>query len=199
MHLERISLKKEQANPMVVIKEHLIRYVHSLSSINDKDVLDVACGTGYGMYLMSYFAKTVSGYDNSSEAIEGASEFKYKCNVCLEIRDLELPIPLSNNKVDKFDVVTCFETIEHLENPGVLLSNIRDYLKPKGTFIFSIPNRRDLVDNSMWHKDAFDLEKITKLMEKHFGKVDIKWLGQDQFGFSKDLNKPFLLGKIQVT
>jgi protein-L-isoaspartate O-methyltransferase len=51
----------------VVIREHLIRYVMALDSVAGKDVLDVACGSGYGMFLMSYLAKSVSGYDYDKE------------------------------------------------------------------------------------------------------------------------------------
>jgi 2-polyprenyl-3-methyl-5-hydroxy-6-metoxy-1,4-benzoquinol methylase len=119
--LERVSFKKDPTIPVVVIKEHLIRYIHVLDLVYDKDVLDVACGTGYGMYLMSYFAKSVSGYDISKEAIEEAKLFPYKCPICLEIRDLQQPTSFSNDKAKEFDIITCFETIEHLEKPDNLI------------------------------------------------------------------------------
>lgn len=197
-HLERVSLKKDPTVPIVVVKEHLIRYIYTLNLVNDKNVLDIACGTGYGMYLMSYWAKTVSGYDISKKAIEEAKKFDYKCPVCLETRDLEKDKSLSNHKTKNFDVITCFETIEHLENPEILIKNAKQNLKKGGYFIFSIPNKLNLKDKNPWHKSVFNAITISALMNKYYDKKAITWLGQNQFGFSNNLGQPYLLGKAQA-
>lgn len=197
-HLERISLKKDSTIPLVVVKEHLIRYVYVLNLVYDKDVLDIACGTGYGMYLMSYWAKTVSGYDISKEAIEEAKKFNYKCPVCLETRNLQENKILSNHKAKVFDVITSFETIEHLENPEILIKNAKLSLKKDGYFIFSVPNKLDLKDKNPWHKSVFNIVTISKLMNKYYNQKAITWLGQNQLGFSNNLSQPYLLGKIQA-
>jgi len=52
--------------------------------------------------------------------------------------DLEkdrLPFP-SN----KFDIVTCFEVLEHLKNPSLALKEIKRVLKEDGTAYISVPN-----------------------------------------------------------
>ena len=197
-HLERVSLKNDPEVPVVVIREHLLRYVLALDLVAGKDVLDVACGTGYGMHLMSYLAKTVSGYDISLDALEEATKFKYECPICLEQRDLEEPLLLGNDKTDKFDVITCFETVEHLVNPRPLFNKIRESLRPDGVLLFSIPNCRDLVDINEWHKAAYNLETITSIIKEHFPKSEVTFWGQDQWGFSSDLKKPYLVGKVQL-
>jgi 2-polyprenyl-3-methyl-5-hydroxy-6-metoxy-1,4-benzoquinol methylase len=198
--LERISLDKNLGHPLVVIREHLIRYTLALQNVKDKDVLDVACGTGYGVYLISYWAKSVSGYDKDEKAIkEVKKDFQMKCPAFLEVRNLETITSLGNVLAQKFDVITCFETLEHLRNPEKLLNLIKNHLKPKGTFYFSTPNKQDLKDNSKWHKSIFNKETLIKLMEQYFQKVKSGELwGQDQWGLSKDLKKPYLVGKIQL-
>jgi ubiquinone/menaquinone biosynthesis C-methylase UbiE len=40
-----------------------------------------------------------------------------------------------------FDCITCFEVLEHVEDPGRVLSEIRRVLKPDGIIFLSIPNR----------------------------------------------------------
>lgn len=197
-NLERITLKKDLAIPLITVREHLIRYIFALQDVYDKDVLDVACGTGYGMYLMSFFAKTVSGYDISKEAIEEARRFPYKCLVCLETRDLEKNGDLSNHKVKQFDVIICYETLEHLGESEFLIANIRKYLKPKGSFYFSVPNRPDLKDSNPWHKRAFNITTINALIEEYFSGKQVQWFGQDQFGLSNNLGKAYLVGKVII-
>ena len=196
--IERIVLKKDPEIPIVVIREHLLRYVLALESITDKDVLDIACGSGYGMYLMSYFAKSVSGYDYSQEAIDEAKKFGYKCDACLEIRNLEEDNSLSNHKHPKFDVVTCFETIEHVANPKTLLKNIKECLNPNAVVYISTPNDLKHTDKNKWHKVHFDFYSLYNTIQEVFGDVDIKLFGQDQYGMTNEVTKPYVVAKISL-
>src|SRR5215210_9225113 len=40
----------------------------------------------------------------------------------------------------RFDVVTMGEIIEHVENPGLMMRNMRRHLKPGGKLIVTTPN-----------------------------------------------------------
>jgi len=196
--LERVSLDKNLRHPMVVIREHLIRYTFALQNVFDKDVLDVACGTGYGTYLMSYWAKSVTGYDNDKQTIKGIKRnFQMRAPAFLEARDLDIETNLGNNLTKDFDVVTCFETLEHLENPEQLILSIKKHLRPNGVFYFSTPNKPDLVDNSKWHKSVFNWDIWDKLLTKYFPNKQGEIWGQDQYGLTKDKNKPYIVGKVQ--
>ena len=196
--IERIVLKKDPNIPIVVIREHLLRYILALDSVTNKDVLDAGCGSGYGMYLMSYFAKSVSGYDYSQEAIDEAKKFSYKCDCNLEIRNLEEDRPLNNHKHSKFDIVTCFETIEHVKNPEILLKNIRDVLNPKGIAYISTPNDIKHTDKNKWHKVHFDFYSLFNLIKEVFNDPKVEFFGQDQWGLTKDFTKPYIIAKIEL-
>jgi 2-polyprenyl-3-methyl-5-hydroxy-6-metoxy-1,4-benzoquinol methylase len=52
--------------------EHYHRYSILESCVQSKEVLDVACGEGYGSFLLSNNASTVVGVDISAESIQHA-------------------------------------------------------------------------------------------------------------------------------
>jgi 2-polyprenyl-3-methyl-5-hydroxy-6-metoxy-1,4-benzoquinol methylase len=196
--IERIKLANDPDVPIVVIREHLIRYVLALESIVGKNVLDIACGTGYGMYLMSFLAKSVSGYDYDQEAINEAKKFPYHCDCCLEIRNLEEDKPLGNHKHKEFDVVTCFETIEHVINPEVLLKNIKEATGKGGVVYISTPNDLKKTDKNKWHKVHFDFFSLFNIIKEKMNNPKVTMYGADQWGVSDDVTKPYVVAKIEL-
>lgn len=196
--IERVDFKNDPSVPVVVIREHLIRYVLAMDNVVDKDVLDIACGSGYGMYLMSYLAKSVSGYDYSQVAIDEAKKFPYRCDACLEVRNLEEEKSLANHKHELFDVVTCFETIEHVKNPYNLLQQIKNVTKQGGVIYISTPNDLDHTDDNKWHKCHFDVFTLREAIVHTFGNVKIRMFGSDQWGVTGDFTKPYIVAKIEL-
>lgn len=196
--IERVRLTNDPTVPVVVIREHLIRYVLAMDSIVGKDVLDIACGTGYGMYLMSFLAKSVSGYDYSPEAIEEAKTYPYKCDSCLEIRNLEEDKPLINHKHEQFDVVTCFETIEHISNPEILLKNIQAVTKPGGVIYISTPNDINHTDDNKWHKVHFDFYSLFNTISKIMNDPKVTMYGCDQWGVFPEVTRPYIIAKVEL-
>ena len=197
--IERVIFKNDPEVPNVVIREHLLRYVFAMEGIAGKNVLDIACGTGYGMYLLSFLAKSVSGYDYSKEAIDEALKFPYRCDACLEIRNLEEDKPLSNHKHQTFDVITCFETIEHVSNPDILLKNIREAMSPGSVLYISTPNDLNHTDDNRWHKVHFDFYSLFHFLKDGFGDTaNIKLYGHDQYGFTTEVAKPYVLAKVEI-
>lgn len=53
----------------------------------------------------------------------------------------------SNRK--KYDLITCFEVVEHLTNPAFFLQNVVNLLKPDGVLFLSFPGR----PKWMWSND----------------------------------------------
>ena len=89
--------------------EHVHRYAFSLHFTKDKIVVDIACGTGYGTYMISENAKHVTGIDISKETIDYANKHYNRKNLKFVVGNI-IKIPLPSNSVD---VVISFETIEH--------------------------------------------------------------------------------------
>ncbi len=115
--------------------EHVYRYAFASHFVQNKRVLDIACGEGYGAAaLQTSGASRVIGVDVSE-------------SVCLHVREkygldarpgnAEL-IPLADSSVD---VVVSFETIEHVPDPLRFLDECARVLSLGGLLIISTPNK----------------------------------------------------------
>ena len=154
------------------------RYIFSLQFIKNKSVLDCACGVGWGSYLMSAAnAKDVLGIDISDSAIYAAKRFYSHNNV--NYRNIDLKDFKSENK---FDVVTCFETIEHVSEPIDFLKNIYDLLADNGTVLLSTPNAECFkaqgeTPKNPYHIEEYSIKQLTDICNEA-GFVVTKRLGQ---------------------
>jgi ubiquinone/menaquinone biosynthesis C-methylase UbiE len=80
----------------------------------------------------------------------------------------QLPFPEKS-----FDVVICFEVIEHLDNPRLFLSESKRVLRSNGIFLCSTPNAERLkmlhVDSlSAYHKREYSVDEFSQLLSKSF-------------------------------
>ncbi|MFH1444664.1 MAG: class I SAM-dependent methyltransferase [Candidatus Peregrinibacteria bacterium] len=118
--------------------DHLERYRFAQQFVEGKDVLDIACGSGYGTALLAEGgARSVVGMDLSSAAIAHAEKNHASRQISFRQGDLQtLHLPTT------FDVIVSFETIEHVQEYMQALHALFEALRPHGTLIFSTPNRR---------------------------------------------------------
>ena len=62
--IERLDISEKNKYSATEASIHLTRYLTAKKFIQGKTVLDIACGEGYGSYLMKKWgAKTVQGVD----------------------------------------------------------------------------------------------------------------------------------------
>ncbi len=96
-------------------------------------VLDIGCSGGTTLkFLKSYFQE-LYGVD----IVDGLSE-EMRSQVKFSPADLNFEkLPLADASMD---LVTCFQVIEHLENPFLIMREVSRVLKPGGIFMFSVPN-----------------------------------------------------------
>lgn len=97
-------------------------------------VLDVGCAYGY---MLRNFPDSFEkfGVDVSNHAINMAK------TICADatyfVGGAEDPFPFPDHF---FDVITCNDLLEHLENPAEALKNIKKILKKNGILYISTPN-----------------------------------------------------------
>jgi ubiquinone/menaquinone biosynthesis C-methylase UbiE len=153
---------------------HVVRYKWASSYIRQGDrVLDAACGLGYGSYAVTQLSKarSATGIDGSDYGIAYANH-----NFANEIKNIDflqgyLPDCLSKYEDGQFDVVICFETLEHVKEPEALLKEFYRLLSPGGRIIVSVPN--DWSDESgedpnPFHLHVYTLDKLKNQMAAHF-------------------------------
>lgn len=182
--------------------EHIHRYTFVSQFAKGKKVLDLACGEGYGSKLLSNVAENVVGLDIDPLALEHA-HIKYNIKNLDFIRGSILEIPI---KKKKFDVIVCFEGIEHIEEHEKFLSEVKQLMTEDGVFIVSSPNKKTYSDETgfknPFHKKEMYLNEFKDLLGKYFKKTIL--LGQKVYGISNiwELNasenskyKEFLLEK----
>lgn len=116
--------------------QHLQRYQFALERVRDHRVLDLACGVGYGSFVLSQAAASCLGIDLSPEAIALAQDSYRRTNLSYRVGDATAPLAADGS----FDAVVSFETIEHLRDPRAFLANMHRLLAPRGLLLVSAPN-----------------------------------------------------------
>lgn len=123
-----------------MLLEHLARYYFSIHYAKGR-ILDIACGTGYGSKIMAKSKKKeiseIIAADIDEDTLIYARQHHYHPlvrYVKVDAADKVLPAELG-----VFDVITSFETIEHIEAEEAFLANLFQMLKPGGTLIMSTP------------------------------------------------------------
>lgn len=168
----------EGNTPQRIWLDHIARYQFTAKRIENKRVLDIACGTGYGSKILyDAGAKEIIGIDISKETI-GFASAKYK-EYPLVFQDGDITeIKYDNNY---FDVIACFETIEHVLNQEKALLELRRVLRPDGLLIISSPNRTatspnklmsDPPDNS-FHTIEYSTNEFIDFLENYFVVLEI--------------------------
>lgn len=104
-------------------------------------ILDVGCGIGnilYALYSNGY--KNLYGFDIEKELINAAKKIIPRAH--LFIGNAE-NIPL---KSEYFDYCTCYDLLEHIKKPHIVLKEINGVLKPNGTLYITVANGYSIND-----------------------------------------------------
>jgi len=139
------------------LQQHIARYNLTLKSCTGS-VLDLACGIGYGSFLMSLVANSVTGVDISKKAVDYALTNFVKENLGFVESDI---LKFKNEPVD---LVVSLETVEHIKDLDRLEDKFLQLLKPGGKLIYSVPLYENY-DNP-YHFHRFTLETGLKLFSE---------------------------------
>jgi ubiquinone/menaquinone biosynthesis C-methylase UbiE len=144
---------------------HLDRYRFAAERVKGKQVLDCACGTGYGVRVLREIggAARVVGVDIDDEAIEYACQ-KHLIDSTAFVCSSGDSLPLSDNSID---IITSFETIEHVPDDIPLVEEFYRVLRNDGILIISTPNQWPLAD-APHHVREYDRGSFLKVLERQF-------------------------------
>ena len=102
-------------------------------------VLDLACGEGHNTRILARKGAKVVGVDLSEKLIELAKqeEAKEKLGITYYVLEATELKALPNSR---FDLVTCFMSLQDIEDHKKAISEVARVLRNHGRFIFSIPH-----------------------------------------------------------
>ena len=157
-----------------LFNEHLARYRFAARLVRQRNrptcVLDAACGAGYGAREFPVGTSVVS-VDIAAEAVTLA-----RAQGCRAVQASCEALPFA---AASFDVITAFEMIEHLHDPGSFLAGARHVLTPDGVLLVSTPNRiyseesRAAAGPNPFHTREFEYAEFRTELEKIFPHVQI--------------------------
>ena len=114
--------------------------------------LDIGCGYGYSSMVCAQYGYTVYGTDISLYALSHAKKNSQAEDTILCDSQNTLPF------MEVFDLIMCFEVLEHLRTPEKALKNSFQVLNPSGLFVASTPNP---LTRSHWNAARLDPTHIS--------------------------------------
>ncbi len=122
--------------PHILRLKKIIKLVKSLEPMRDESFLDIGCSNGYLTNLIraEFRLGYTLGLDHTIENLEKAKilypEIKF------EFVDLNKK---SIDNKNKFEIITCFETLEHVGNLNHAIENIISYSTSESRILVSVP------------------------------------------------------------
>jgi SAM-dependent methyltransferase len=159
-------------------RRHLVVYEWVAERVEGLDVVDLACGEGYGADVLARSAATVIGVDANPEAHEHASLRYRRPNLSFERDLIERFTPPGGG----CDAVVFLQTIEHVEEPGPVLAHVRSLLRPGGVAYISTPNVLTLApkgaerSGNPWHVREYRAEELAGVLAAHYDRVELHGL-----------------------
>lgn len=124
------------------------------------DLLDVGCGTGATMDMLSEFGQVV-GVDISEHALAFCRERGHTDLFLADISDLSF-------KDSSFDLITALDVIEHVEDDERALRNLWRVCRRGGFVIMSVPAHRFLWSNhdlALHHKRRYVSDELRQKVQ----------------------------------
>ena len=177
--LERITpTQKNLKDFFLQFPDHQQRYEFAVNFLRpDFTVADVACGVGYGSWLMSKHCTHVFGVDISPDALSHARSNFQENNIDFIHAD-----EFKFSK--KFDAIISFETVEHMDEAkgDDFFQNLKNNLKSNGILVISTPinktsKKRNVTEFHIREYDDFEFQE--KLKKNGFEVIDMYGQGSD--------------------
>lgn len=147
-----------------IYRQNILKFVlkNYLSNLDkDSTILDIGCGTGGNLQLLSQFYNNVIGVEPNDLAIEYCKS-KNLSNI------IKSGLP-NLNLVEDFsaDVILLFDVLEHVDEDVQALSIVKNKLKDGGYIILTVPAFNFLWsthDESFHHKRRYTHRQIQKMI-----------------------------------
>lgn len=133
--------KESEFKPLHEINPLRLSFImEQCDGLFDLNVLDVGCGGGILSEAMAVAGANVCGIDMGEEPLEVAKLHSLETGVTVNYQQSTAEAFAQNN-IEKFDVITCLEMLEHVPTPGSVIESCAKMVKPGGWVFLSTLNR----------------------------------------------------------
>lgn len=157
------------------IHHRLLKAYYEALNYVQGDLLEVGCGEGRGVELLSSKVNSYTAIDKIIE-IEDTIKKKYPD---IQFINMNVP-PFEGLKDNTYDTVVSFQVIEHIDQDVEFLKEIHRVLKPGGIAVISTPNLDWSLTRNPWHVREYTATQFKKLGESIFSHVDARGITGNQ-------------------
>jgi len=155
---------------------HLARYLwvkDVLKGLQIRSVLDVACGAGYGSFMLAEHlpGAEIVGADYDERAVEEANRTYQRPNLRFTRGDIVAWKDAQGEPLGRFDAVVSFDTLEHIAHRDIALLRIAENLTRGGVLALSTPcTHEENLLSPPWkpHKIEYSHRDLKALLRRFF-------------------------------
>ena len=147
-----------------------------LVPLEQRCVLDLSCGTGYGSDYLGTYARRIVGIDCVPDVVAKDRVDYPRSNVSFLAMDA---CALAFQDAS-FDCIVSQDTIEHVQDDRRFVSELTRVLKPRGVLVIFTPHGKGhgAVPSDPYHIREYTLDEFKALLQPHFS--TIRWYGRRQ-------------------
>ena len=116
-------------------------FIQRYVGLNGQHIVDVGCGGGILTEALAKCGADAKGIDLSAELIDIADLHGLESGITVNYAKISAE-DLAEQQPESFDHVTCMEMLEHVPDPGSIISACAKLVKPGGMVFFSTLNRK---------------------------------------------------------
>ena len=117
-----------------------LQFIQEYADLKGKRIVDVGCGGGILTEGLAKQGADALGIDLSEDLIDIADLHGLESGVKASYKKISAEA-LAEQEPEGFDHVTCMEMLEHVPDPGSIISSCAKMVKPGGMVFFSTLNR----------------------------------------------------------
>lgn len=156
----------EIASDNPVHQRLLFPYVEAAKLVSGQ-VLEIGCGWGRGLELLTQAADQYTGIDKNGDLIAALQQAYPKSTFIAA----SIP-PLTGLADNSFDYIVTFQVIEHIENDDLFIREAHRVLKPGGKLLLTTVNRSFSLTRNPWHVREYVADELKALIGRHFRTVE---------------------------
>lgn len=136
------------------------RILRLIDSIEACEALEIGCGAGALIHELARKGFKCSALEPSRTALQIARHMNSNANV--DVTDTP-----SNSWTERFDCLLAFEVLEHIEDDRAAIAQWREWIKPGGILLLSVPahkNQWTASDEWAGHYRRYDHKELESLL-----------------------------------